>query len=265
MERPDNVTKWKDQSNSNENEKILLDYSRNQRIPLDPSLTAKVRYGRNAAVLRSQRENAPCIHGVALMLSKEARNALIGWESHGPRIIKASFKTKEGITMNIIQCYAPNNDNNDDDRDQFYETLQSIITKCSIKDLIILMGDLNANVSMMSNRYEDIMRRNGLIERKELEWLVIGGIIFPHKATCLSSDHTSGNQIDHTCISKKFTQTIEYVRTRREADIDSDHHLVVVKMKLMLKKHWKTGETALQRFNPVFLQHTNELNELNIA
>ncbi|PXX94314.1 hypothetical protein DF185_23040, partial [Marinifilum breve] len=60
-----------------------------------------------------EEENAPHTQGVALMLSKVARNALVGWESHGSRIIKASFKTKkEGILMNIIQCYAPTNDSN---------------------------------------------------------------------------------------------------------------------------------------------------------
>ncbi|VDP27879.1 unnamed protein product [Schistosoma margrebowiei] len=55
-----------------------------------------------------EEENAPYTQGVALMMSKQAQNALMGWESHGPRIIKASFKTKkEDITMNIIQCYEP--------------------------------------------------------------------------------------------------------------------------------------------------------------
>ncbi|VDO82724.1 unnamed protein product [Schistosoma margrebowiei] len=62
-----------------------------------------------------EEENAPHTQGFALMLSKVARNALVGWESHGFRIIKASFKTKkEGILMNIIHCYAPTNDSNDD-------------------------------------------------------------------------------------------------------------------------------------------------------
>ncbi|VDP20659.1 unnamed protein product [Schistosoma margrebowiei] len=42
-----------------------------------------------------EEENAPQTQGVALMLSKVARNALEGWESHGSRIIKASFKTNE--------------------------------------------------------------------------------------------------------------------------------------------------------------------------
>ncbi|VDO76541.1 unnamed protein product, partial [Schistosoma curassoni] len=50
-----------------------------------------------------EEENAPNTQGVALILSKQAQNALIGWESHGSRIIKASFKTKKwGISMNVI-------------------------------------------------------------------------------------------------------------------------------------------------------------------
>ncbi|VDP04546.1 unnamed protein product [Schistosoma curassoni] len=105
-----------------------------------------------------EEENAPDTQGVTLMLSKVARNALVGWESHGSRIIKTSFKTKkEGITMNIIRCYAPTNDRNDDIKDQFYEWLQSIIEKCPRKDLTILMGDLNAKVGVDNTGYEDIM------------------------------------------------------------------------------------------------------------
>ncbi|VDP08277.1 unnamed protein product [Schistosoma curassoni] len=42
-----------------------------------------------------EEENAPHTQGVALMLYKQAQNALMRWESHGPRIIKASFKTKK--------------------------------------------------------------------------------------------------------------------------------------------------------------------------
>ncbi|VDP56993.1 unnamed protein product [Schistosoma mattheei] len=61
-------------------------------------------------------ENASHTQGVALMLYKETQNALMGWGSHRSSIIKASFKpTKEGITMNIVQSYAPINDNDDDD------------------------------------------------------------------------------------------------------------------------------------------------------
>ncbi|VDO95979.1 unnamed protein product [Schistosoma margrebowiei] len=227
-----------------------------------------------------EEDNAPHTRGVALMLSKVARNALVGWESHGSRIIKASFKTnKEGITMNIIQCYAPTKDSNDDIKDQFYERLQSAIEKCPRKDLTILMGDLNAKVGIDNTGYEDIMGRHRLGERNEngerfanlcaFNKLVVGGTIFPHnrihKATWISPDHTTENQIDHICINKKFRRTMEDVRTRRGADVASDHHLVVANFKLKLKKNWTSGQTALQRFNTAFLRDTDKLTEFKIA
>ncbi|VDP42712.1 unnamed protein product [Schistosoma margrebowiei] len=136
------------------------------------------------------KKKMPHTQGVALMPSKQAQKALIGWESHGPRIIKASFKTKkEGITMNVIQCYAPTKDYNEDAKDQFYSRLQSIIEKCSTKDLTILMGACNAEVGTDNTGYEDIMGRHGLGERNEnderfanlcvFNKLVIGGTTFP--------------------------------------------------------------------------------------
>ncbi|VDP70098.1 unnamed protein product [Schistosoma curassoni] len=199
-----------------------------------------------------EEENAQHTQGVALMLSKAARNVFVGWESHGSRIIKASLKTKkEGTTMNVIQCYAPTNDSNDDIKDQFYERLQSIIEKCPRKDSTILMGDLNAKVGIDNTGYKDIMGGHGLGERNvngerfanlcAFNKLVMGRTIFPHKiihkAKWISPDHTTENQIDHICINKKFRRTTEDVRTRRGADIASDHYLVVVYSKLKLKKN----------------------------
>ncbi|VDO61154.1 unnamed protein product [Schistosoma margrebowiei] len=54
---------------------------------------------------------------------------------------------------------------------------------------------------------------------------------------------------------------MEDVRTRRGADIASDHHLLVAKMKLKLRKHCITGRTISQKFNTAFLQDTNKLNK----
>ncbi|VDP62849.1 unnamed protein product [Schistosoma curassoni] len=59
---------------------------------------------------------------------------------------------------------------------------------------------------------------------------------------------------------------MEGVRTNKGADIAFDHHqLVVVKMKLKLKKHWKTEKAALQKFKTAFPQDTDKLNQLKIA
>ncbi|VDP64742.1 unnamed protein product [Schistosoma curassoni] len=210
------------------------------------------------------------------MLSKQSQNALIGWESHGPRIIKASFKTKkEGISMNVIQCYAPSSDYNEDVKDQFYDRPRLIVEKFSTKDSTILMGNFNAKVGMNNTEYEVIMGRHRLREANKnaerfanlctFNKLVIGGTIFPlrriHKTTWTSPDHTTQNQIDHICINKTFRRIIEDVRIKRGADIASDHHLLVAKMKLKLKKHRTMGRTTAQRFNTAFLQDTDKLNK----
>ncbi|VDP55590.1 unnamed protein product [Schistosoma mattheei] len=134
--------------------------------------------------------------------------------------------------MIVIQCYAPTNDYNEDAKDQFYDMQQLIVEKFPTKDLTVLMGDLNAKVGMDNTGYEDTMGRHGLGDRNAdgerfanlcaFNKLVIGGTIFPHKCihktTWTSPDYTSKNQIDHTCINKKFRRTMEDVRSKRGAD-----------------------------------------------
>ncbi|VDO57058.1 unnamed protein product [Schistosoma margrebowiei] len=144
--------------------------------------------------------------------------------------------------------------------------------------MTFLMGDFNAKVKRDNTGYEDIMGRYGLGERKEngerfanlcaFNKLVIGGTIFTHKRihkiTWTSPDHTTQNQIDHICINKTFRRTIEDVRTERGADIASDNHLLVAKMKLKLKKHWTMGRTISQKLNTAFVQDTNKPNKFKI-
>ncbi|VDO91247.1 unnamed protein product [Schistosoma margrebowiei] len=45
----------------------------------------------------------------------------------------------------------------------------------------------------------------------------------------------------------------------------SNHHLLVVKMKLKLKKHWAMGRTISKMFNMSFLQDTDKLNKFKLA
>ncbi|VDO68188.1 unnamed protein product [Schistosoma margrebowiei] len=138
--------------------------------------------------------------------------------------------------------------------------MQSIIEKCSRKYLTILMVDLNAEVGIDNTRYEDIMGRYGLGKRNEngerfanlcaFNKSVTGGTIFPHKrihkATWITPDHTTENHIDHICINKKFRKIMENVRTRRGAEVASDHHLLVANLKLKLKKNWTNSTTKVQ-------------------
>ena len=77
-----------------------------------------------------EEEDAQHTEGVALTLSHEAQNALINWEAAGPMIIYASFETKkENIKLNIIQCYSPTNDKDEETKEDFYNKLQTLCDK----------------------------------------------------------------------------------------------------------------------------------------
>lgn len=163
-----------------------------------------------------EEDNAPHTEGFALMLSQSALRALIGWEAHGPRIITVSFRTKEDISMNVIKCYSPTNNHEEETKDEFYDRLQNLLDKYSEKDMILLMGDKDAKIGEDNIGYEEVMGRHGLGEmnnngEKLLDIcasnkLVIGGSIFPHKnmhkATWVTLDHVMVNQIDHFALTR---------------------------------------------------------------
>ena len=227
-----------------------------------------------------EEEGAPHTEGVALMLQKQAQKSLIGWEAKGPRIMTATFKTKKrNIRLNVILCYAPTNDKAEEDKDRFYEELGDILEGMSNKDINILMGDFNAKIGKDNKGYEAVMGTHGLGEMNDngmrfadtctMNNLVIGGSIFPHKrihkATWISPDHRTENQIDHICVSKRFRRSLLDVCVKRGADVGSDHHLVSAKLKLKLRKNWTEQQRRKVRFNVNFLKDAQKQKDFQLA
>lgn len=114
-----------------------------------------------------EEENALHTQGFALILTNKAPIAIMGWKSYRFRMIKASSTTKK---ENVIQCCEPTNDHNDDDNDQVYERLRSVIAKCSRNDLTILITDLDTKVEMDNIGYEDISGQHRLTGRGQRKW-----------------------------------------------------------------------------------------------
>ncbi|KAI7790271.1 putative craniofacial development protein 2-like [Triplophysa rosa] len=215
--------------------------------------SGQIRLSKGELVLYSGQEEdrAPHMHGVAFMLYKTAQRQLIGWEAHGPRIITASLKTrKRRINMNV------------------YRRGERGLLQLPERNITILMGDLNAKIGCENIGYEEVMGQQGLGEMNDYgerfanlcatSNLVINGSIFPHqrinKATWVSPDLSTENQIDHVCITRKFKRSLQDVCIRRGADIASDHHLIVACLKLKLKKTW-TGVTGQrQKYNTTLLK-----------
>lgn len=97
------------------------------------------------------------------MLSKEAQRALISWEPINSRIITARFQTThKRINFQVIQCYAPTSNTDDELKDNFYNQLQHLLQATKEKDTHLLMGDMNAKVGNNNSGYELVMGKQGI-------------------------------------------------------------------------------------------------------
>ena len=196
--------------------------------------------------------------GVGLIMNKKSAKCLIGWEPVSSRIIRARFYSKY-VKTSIIQCYAPTEPDEEEEKDRFYTQLQEEIDKTPRHDILIVMGDFNAKIGANNEGYEECMGKEGIGERNDNgerfcnmcheNGLVIGGSIFQHKRihkeTWISPDTRTRNQIDHIAISQQWRRSLQDVKAIRGADVNSNHHLLLQILKLELKKMYKKERNVL--------------------
>ena len=220
--------------------------------------TGMMTFNSGETVCYSGRTDGQHQEGVGIIMDREAKKSLLGWEPVNSRIIKARFFSGF-VKTTIVQCYAPTEQASEEDKDLFYEVLQEQIDKTPRHDILILMGDFNAKVGSDNAGYESCMGKEGVGDRNNngerfadmcLEnGLVIGGTVFQHKnihkLTWNSPDGRTRNQIDHICINQKWRGSMRDVKAIRGADVGSDHHLMLCKLKLKLKKATKEKREPL--------------------
>ena len=84
-------------------------------------------------------------NGVAIMVSKRVRNAVLGYNLKNDRMISVHF---QGIPFNItiIQVYAPTSNAEEAEVEWFYEDLQDLLELTPKRDVFFITGDWNAKV-----------------------------------------------------------------------------------------------------------------------
>ena len=146
------------------------------------------------------------IRGVALVISKQKANTLLEWEPISDRIMKARFNSKH-CKLTIILCYAPTNESDKEDKEDWYEQLQQAAAKVPQHDMLLIIGDMNAKVGSDNSNCERAMGKHGcgvmndngerLVDYCLNNNYVIGGTIFAHrdihKLTWKSPDGRTSN------------------------------------------------------------------------
>ena len=182
------------------------------------------------------------------MLSKRARAALLGYNPVNPRIISARFQGQP-INMTVIQVYAPTAGSPNEDIQDFYGQLKETIKGIPRKDIKVIMGDWNAKVGTDRTGFEEVMGRYGYGTRNDRGELLlqfagkhnmyITNTRFQQKDsrkwTWVSPDGRYRNMIDLMLIDKRWLTSIWNCRAYQGPDVDSDHSLVLSKIRLRFK------------------------------
>jgi hypothetical protein len=152
----------------------------------------------------------------------------------------------------------------DEEKDSFYEELGHVFDQFPRYDMKIIMGDFNEKVgrenifkpTIGNERLHENSNDNGVrvVNFATPKNLVVRSTMFPHrkihKYTWTSPERNTRNQIDHVLIDRRQHSSILDVRSFRGADCDTDHYLVVAKMRERLAVSKLTAQKIdTERFN----------------
>ena len=130
----------------------------------------------------------------------------------------------------VIQVYAPTNNAEEAEVEQFYEDLRDLLELTPQKDVLFIIMDWNAKAGSqetpgVTGKFGLGIRNEAgqrLIEFCQENMLVIANTLFQqHKRrlyTWISPDGQYQNQIDYILCSQRWRNSIQSAKTRPEAD-----------------------------------------------
>ena len=84
-------------------------------------------------------------NGIAIMVNKRVRNAVLGCNLKNDRTISVHFQGKP-FNITVIQVYAPTSIAEEAEVEWFYEDLQDLLELAPQKDVLFIIGDSNAKI-----------------------------------------------------------------------------------------------------------------------
>ena len=182
-------------------------------------------------------------NGVALIVNKRVRNAVVGCNLKNDRMISVHFQGKP-FNITVMQFYAPTGNAEEVEVERFYEDLQDLLELTPQKDVLFIIGNWNAKAG--NQEIPGVTGKFGLgvqnavgqrlIELCQENTLVIANTLFhQHKRRLYTWTFPDGqykNQIDYIFCSQRWRSSIQSAKTRVGADCGSDHEFLIAKLKL---------------------------------
>ena len=186
-------------------------------------------------------------NGVGIVMKNSVAKSMMGFWVISDRVLMMKLESKP-FNINVMQVYAPTQDHDGEEMEKFYKEIQNGIKYAKSDEIICIMGDLNTKVG--DERYQNIVGMHGLGRRNERRErliqfcqenkLLIANMWFQQPVrklyTWKSPGDISRNQIDYIMFNERFRNCIKQAKTYTEAEMNSDHNPVVVKVNMKLKR-----------------------------
>ena len=188
-------------------------------------------------------------HGVGFAVRNTMLKTVEPGTNAYERIITLRLNTCNGPTT-LISAYAPTLTSPEEPKDEFYDRLASIIKEIPNKEQLLILGDLNARVGSDNESWPSAlgkfgvgkMNANGqrLLELCTYHNLCVANSFFhtkpQHKVSWRHPRSGHWHQLDLVLTRRANLNAIHHVRTYHSADCDTDHSLVVSKIRIRPKK-----------------------------
>ncbi|KAL6420466.1 hypothetical protein ACFW04_014454 [Cataglyphis niger] len=196
-------------------------------------------------------------YGVAILISSYIEGSVLDFIPYNDRAIMIRIRTFHRI-MNIIQVYAPINDKRDEDVEMFYNNMEELLKLTKKGEITFVMKDFNSKIGMgiegdTVGKYglrQRNVRGDRLVQSCIENDLLVANIYFKLHARRLytwklpadAKERIVKNQIDFILMKQELKKSIKSVKNYPGADINSDHNLVVMKLKIRQFKNIKKNE-----------------------
>lgn len=195
--------------------------------------------------------------GVGFLINSKLKKEVVEFEGFSDRVCKLRIRG-QFRKLSLINVHAPSEEKEIETKVKFYEELNKIMEEIPKFDIKYVVGDMNAKIGR-EEEYRNVTggkskhsvtNGNGtrLVEFALENNMKIVSTMFDHKdihkETWIAPNRKTKNQIDHVLIESRHSGNVMDVRSYRGADADSDHILVIAKMKQErpYKKRNKRGE-----------------------
>ena len=188
---------------------------------------------------QGKKSDEPRIHGVGLAVKNSLLSTIEPPTGGSERLLNLRMTTRVGVA-NFVCAYAPTLCSTSDEKDKFYDALDSIVRSVPKKEALFIMGDFNARVGANSEAWPFVIGRHGvgkmnengqrLLELCSFHKLAVTNTFFQHKKRHkVSWRHPRSkhwHQLDLILTRKEDLNSVRNTRSMHSADCDTDHILV---------------------------------------